>query len=76
MSANVGEKIRERIKSAIRDSQSAFDTKIIALTANALSDDRERCEAAGMDGYLAKPVALDSLLRTIAATLALPLAAE
>lgn len=41
------------------------DLRIIALTAHATTDDRERCVEAGMDGFLTKPFDPPDLYRTV-----------
>ncbi|MEP7302221.1 MAG: PAS domain-containing protein [Caldimonas sp.] len=54
----------------IRDEEGAGRrTPIIALTANASRDEELRCRAAGMDGYLVKPVRLAQLRTAIGAWL-------
>ena len=48
-----------------RERSTGIHIPILAMTAHAMKGDRERCLAAGMDGYISKPVQVQSLMQTI-----------
>jgi CheY-like chemotaxis protein len=61
---------------AILDLKLKKRPKILAMTAYALEGDRERCLAAGMDGYISKPVQLEELRNALQELQVFPLSRE
>ena len=62
-----GYEATRRIRAAQAAGERGFPSEmhIVAMTANAMSGDREACIAAGMDDYLPKPVRPDSLRQVL-----------
>jgi CheY-like chemotaxis protein len=50
-----------------REKLSGKHVPIFAMTANAMTSDKEKCLLAGMDGYLSKPINNDELFAILGA---------
>src|SRR5262249_3436239 len=59
-----GKELAGRLRAAEAD-RGAVRTPIVAVTANAMKGEEERCLASGMDAYLVKPVSIERLRATL-----------
>ena len=59
-----GYELARQLRAAEAD-HGGIRTPIVAVTANAMKSEEERCRAGGMDGYLVKPVSIERLRATL-----------
>jgi signal transduction histidine kinase/DNA-binding response OmpR family regulator len=60
-----GYELSQRIRVAEAEGRKSLRTPIVAVTANAMKGEEERCIEAGMDAYLVKPVNIERLRTTL-----------
>src|SRR6185295_10195347 len=71
-----GYELARRLRAVEAEQHSHTRSPVVAVTANAMKGEEERCLAAGMDAYLVKPVNIDLLRATLVRWLAIDEAAE
>jgi PAS domain S-box-containing protein len=71
-----GYELTRRLRAVEAEQHSHTRTPVVAVTANAMKGEEERCLAAGMDAYLVKPVNIDLLRATLVRWLAIDETAE
>ncbi|WHF51501.1 response regulator [Chryseobacterium gotjawalense] len=49
----------------MKNNEELKDIPVIAITAQAMTGDREKCLEAGADGYLSKPLNVDELMQVL-----------
>jgi signal transduction histidine kinase/CheY-like chemotaxis protein/HPt (histidine-containing phosphotransfer) domain-containing protein len=71
-----GYELTRRLRAIEAEQHNHTRTPVVAVTANAMKGEEERCLAAGMDAYLVKPVNIDLLRATLVRWLAIDENAE